>query len=147
VWVHDGGYRLRARWIPMEDDWCVDALTRRVKAVRSDPANEQTPDPWLVYKPHPTKPTLNRQRAGGGPTITALLKSAGIYQPGVVRAESVREWLAVRVYAQTGRLEEVAVRLGMSSLDAAAHIVGLHWDEDLSLGDAPAHRRSKDADQ
>lgn len=147
VWVHDGGYRLRERWILMEDDWCVDALKRRVEAVKAEPTNEKNPDPWLIYKPHPTKPSLTRQRDSGGPFITALLKGAGIYQPGVVRAESLREWLAVRVYAQTGHLEAVAVRLGMSSLDAAAHIVGLHWDEDLSLGDAPAHRRSKDADQ
>lgn len=146
VWVHGGGYRLRERWIPLEDDWCVDAIARHMHAVRSDPAQEQAADPWLIYKPHPTNPTPDRQQASGGPIITHLLKSAGVYQPGVVRAESVREWLAVGVYAQTGQLEQVAVRLGMSSLDAVAHIVGLDWNEDLSLGDAPAHR-SKDADK
>lgn len=140
VWVHGGGYRLRDRWIPLDDDWCLDAVTRRIEAVRNDPAHVDVGDPWLVYRPHPTKPTRERQQASLGPVITGLLKSAGLHQPGVTRAESIREWLAARVFAQTGSVEAVAVRLGMSSLDTAAHLVGYDWVQTLTTDQPPAHR-------
>lgn len=97
-------------------------MARRVRAVLADAANADATDPWLVYRPHPTRPTSDRQQASLGPVITGLLKSAGVHQPRVTRAESIREWLAARVFAATGSLEAVAVRLGMASLDTAAHV-------------------------
>ena len=143
VWAHGGGYRFRDRWITLEDDWCVAAIARRIEVVRSDPRQLQTADPWLVYRPHPTTPTEKRQAASIGPTLTGLLKTAGVYEPGVIRVESIREWLAARVFAETGRIEDVALRLGMSSLDAAAHLVGYEWATDLTPDVPPAHRRGE----
>ena len=52
-------------------------------------------------------------------------------QPGRVRIASLNEYVAVRVYEETGSLMEVAVRLGMRSLDAAAHIVDPNWFDNL----------------
>lgn len=142
VWVHGGGFRFRDRWIHLEDDWCVAAIARRVEAVREDPANADIDDPWLVYRPHLTRPTTDRQAASIGPVITDLLKTGGVHEPGVIRAESIREWLAARVFAETGSVEAVALRLGMASLDSAAHIVGYDWVENLTADEAPTHRRT-----
>lgn len=64
----------------------------------------------------------------------------------MTRAESIREWLAARVFAQTGSLEAVAVRLGMSSLDTAAHLVGYDWVKTLTADQPPAHR-TNDGDE
>jgi len=50
--------------------------------------------------------------------------------------ESLREWLAAKVFAETGRVEAVAARLGMASLDAAAHLVGYNWTREFDI-DAP----------
>lgn len=140
VWVHDGGYRQRDRWIPLDDDWCLDAVERRVRDVLADPSSHGMSDPWLVYRPHPTDPSIKGQKASAGVMLTNLLKRAGIYEPGVVRVESIREWLAARVFHETGSIEAVAVRLGMSSLDAAAHIVGVDWVAERTVDGPPAHR-------
>lgn len=142
VWVHDGGYRQRDRWIALYDDWCVAAVRLRVADLGAGSAGTAG-DPWLVYLPRPGKPSADRQGSAGGMIILRLLKFARVHQPGVTRAESLREWLAAQVFTETGSLEEVARRLGMSSLDAAAHLVGHDWlaptGQDLDR-QPPAHR-------
>ena len=44
-----------------------------------------------------------------------------------MRIASLNEYVAQRVYSQTGSFIEVAARLGMRSLDAVAHIVDKNW--------------------
>lgn len=138
-WVHDGGYRSRDRWVPFYDDWCADAVARHITAVTK--AAAPGTDPWLIYRPHKSHPTRDRQAASGPPIITALMKTARIHQPGQNRAESIREWLALKVWEETGSLYAVGNRLGMSSLDAVAHLVDLDWtDQDCPNLPRPAHR-------
>jgi site-specific recombinase XerC len=141
VWVHDGGYRYRDRWLPLIDDWCVDAITRRLTALPTDPHYRTSEtDRFLVFRSATPDRDSVRARSAMADLLTTLLKDSGVYNPGVNRAESVREWCARRVYAQTGSVEQVAVRLGMASLDAAAHLLGLDWATDLSTEPPPAHR-------
>ena len=59
--------------------------------------------------------------------ITKALDRAGLKQPGHIRVAAINEYVAAKVFAQTGRVEAVAARLGMRSLDAAAHLLGLDW--------------------
>lgn len=141
VWVHDGGYRQRPRWITLCDDWCTQALTRRVDELRTIHA-EAADEACVAYKPHSTNPTKDRQGAAGGTLILRLMKFARVHQPGVTRAESIREWYAAKVFAETGSIAEVARRLGMSSLDAAAHLVGYDWlsGDHAATFQPPAHR-------
>ena len=40
---------------------------------------------------------------------------------------SINEYVAARVFAETGRVEAVAARLGLARLDVAAHLVGYDW--------------------
>lgn len=140
VWVHNGGYRQYDRWVTLHDDWCVTAVQRRMDDLQASGATSGG-DTWLVYQPKPGKSTTPRQGSAGGMIILRLLKFARVHQPGVTRAESIREWLALQVYAETGSLEEVARRLGMSSLDGAAHVVGHNWlTTDAHDRQPPAHR-------
>lgn len=147
VWLEVTGYRRYRRWLPLFDDWCVDAVAARVRAVRENAEGKGDPhNPWLTYQNRvgfERDPSRTRQSANGGGTIlTKLMRRAGVYERGVTRAESIREWLAVTTYARTESLPSVAVLLGLSSLDSAAHLVGLDWLDDAGVdADPPAHRR------
>lgn len=130
VWVHDGGERFAPRWLPIDDDWARQALASRVKALA-----EKHTDPvalaaaTVAYergRKRGADTGLNRQSAISR-TLSALMTKARVYRPGQNRVESIREWVAFRVFARTGSVEAVAARLGMASLDAAAHIVGYDW--------------------
>jgi integrase/recombinase XerC len=144
VWLHSGGYRQRDRWVPMLDDWCVEALTKRVEELRATYGRDAGAV-WLIHKPHSSQPTPTRQGTAAAQRLTELLKRARVYREGVTRVESIREWLALRVFEATGSVEEVACRLGMSSLDHAAHLVGHEWVEVHGILDGPPAHRLGDA--
>ena len=80
VWVHNGGYRQRERWITLHDDWCVTAVQRRLDDLRVNNAASGG-DAWLVYQPKPGKSTSARQGSAGGMMILRLLKFARVHQP------------------------------------------------------------------
>jgi site-specific recombinase XerD len=143
-WVHGGGYKCRDRWVPFTDEWCRQAIEQRVAELRAT-YEGAAGDVWLVYKPHPTQPTPTRQAEAASSMITRLLQKARLHQPGKTRAESIREWLALKVFEETGSIEQVAVRLGCASLDAAAHLVGYDWVAPSSQDPAPLHRQGDDA--
>lgn len=142
-WLHGGGYKCRDRWVTFADEWCAQAITQRVRELQKAYGDEAG-GVWLVYKPHPTQPTPARQAEAASSMITRLLQKARVHRPGETRAESIREWLAAKVFAETASVEEVALRLGCASLDAAAHLVGYDWVEqsDLDLT-PPAHRQEQ----
>jgi integrase/recombinase XerC len=151
VWTHDGGYRSHDRWIPLYDDWCVAAVARRLAAVRAQTGAATGDDiakAWLLHQPHPTRSNPARQGNAGNQLITRVLHATGLWQPGLTRAESIREWLAIKVFEETGSVGQVAERLGMSSLDGAAHLVDYDWLNDLALAPPPvhAHRRQPTMD-
>lgn len=144
-WAHGGGYRCRDRWVPFYDDWCRDAIAQRVAELRAT-YGDAAGDVWLIYKPHPSQPTPTRQAEAASSIITRLLQKARVHKPGVTRAESIREWLALRIFEQTGSIEQVALRLGCASLDAAAHLVGYDWIDQSTAGvTPPAHRQGDEA--
>lgn len=130
VWVHDGGERFAPRWLPIDHDWARQALTARVKAL-----TEAIGDPdalavaTLAYERgrKRTADSPDNRQAAISRTLTELMHKARVYRAGENRVESIREWTAARVFAQTGSVEAVAQRLGMASLDAAAHILGYDW--------------------
>lgn len=139
-WASNGGYRIRDRWAPFTDQWCADAFTARVRELRAT-YGDDAGGVWLIYKPHPSQPTPTRQATAGVGLITRLMQKARVHQPGATRAESIREWLALTIFEETGSVEQVALRLGQSSLDAAAHIVGYDWLTTLGPSDPPPVNR------
>ena len=136
VWAHDGGARVTERHVPIDDAWAWRMLAERVQYLQKTHGEAATTMP-VAYEP-------GKSRGGSSPknpaaatsnTLDGIFKDAGVKQPGRIRIASMNEYVAIRVYAETGNLMDVAVRLGMRSLDAVAHIVHKNWfDERLTTG-------------
>jgi hypothetical protein len=60
-------------------------------------------------------------------SISATLTRAGLGDDPALRPVSVTAWAGQRILAESGRIEEVARRLGMRSLDRTARLIGLDW--------------------
>lgn len=143
VWVHDGGYRSTERWVPLFDVWCAQAVSAHVAALRES-FGDTCGDESFLRRPKDRERTSVIQPGAVSMALTSLLRRAGVYQPGMIRVESIREWVALKVWEQTDSVEAVAVRLGMSSLDAAAHIIGYDWrSADPTTDVPPSHRRTE----
>lgn len=59
--------------------------------------------------------------------VTKVMELAGLRDDPAVRARSLRGWAGQSLYRSGMPLEQVAVRLGCNSLDAAATEIGLQW--------------------
>lgn len=119
VWVHGGGVRSRDRWLPIDDDWCHEALDQRALVVSgARDFDERRP---ICYD------GSGNGTAAVTTMLTKLMRETGVYKEGVNRLESVRDYAAARIFATTGSIEQVAARMGLFSLDIAAHIVGYDW--------------------
>jgi integrase/recombinase XerC len=118
VWIH-GGRRVEPRWGYL-DEWGVEHIGRRLAVVGEEPAAP------IVY-------------AGGDPAgagqvaacaaIQEVLVRAGLGDEPDVRASSVAAWAGRRILAESGRIDAVARRLGLKSLDRAARIIAWEWLE------------------
>lgn len=128
VFAHDGGARVFDRLVPIDDAWAWKMLAERIQFLQKThgPLADEVP---LAYE-------RGASRGGASPanpaaatsnTIDKVFAEAGVKQPGRIRIASLSEYVALRVYKETGSFVEVAFRLGMSSLDAAAHIVHDSW--------------------
>ena len=128
VWAHDGGARVSDRHVPIDDSWAWQALAERVQYLHQTFADAAKNMP-VAYEPGKTRggSTPSNPAAATSNILDGIFKDAGVKQPGRVRIASLNEYVAERVYRETGSLIEVAVRLGMRSLDAVAHIVDKNW--------------------
>ena len=125
--AHGGGDRYARRWLPIDDPWCFDQLAARLRALA-----DKYPDDWcdrfVAYDPQPGKPDDPRRRAAAtSMTVGKIIERAGLKVNGVTRVASITEYVARRVFLETGRVEAVAARLGLSKLDDAAHLCGYDW--------------------
>lgn len=134
VWAHGGGQRYVDRWLPIDDGWAFEVLVARVAFLA-----RQHPGDWadrpVAYSPVPggnSTSEINARRSATSMLIGKALERAGLKQPGRIRVASINEYVAARVLAKTGRIEAVAARLGMRSLDAAAHVASYDWRPDFT---------------
>lgn len=122
VWI-SGGKRTRPRTGALSV-WGSAQVRRRMAEMPS------TGEP-LVY--------AGSSRAGGGQAscaaaIVDVLVRAGLHAEPDVRPGSVAAWAGRRALDRTGRIEDAAVALGVSSLDQAARIVGWDWHARRDVG-------------
>jgi site-specific recombinase XerD len=140
--LHDGAARNRARWVPMDDAWARSTLLRYVETLQASKPGLDSGEAarhLLAYRPQTANPNGLKRAASVATTMDKFLRMADVYEPGQTRIESIREYLALRVFTETRRLEDVAVRLGLSSLDTIAHIVGSDWVNEYGIAaDPPA---------
>ncbi|ROR89990.1 hypothetical protein [Nocardioides aurantiacus] len=125
VWLPGLGRRNLPRWVAL-DAWQTDALTARItyltRSHGSDLSGLSLARRDRVADQDPTKVAM----ATNGMLWRALNK-AGLTPDDGVRPTSIHEYVANRVYIETGSVEAVAVTCGLRSLDAAARLLTTNW--------------------
>ncbi len=84
--------------------------------------------PVSAYRADVVAPTVSMN-------LARAMKRAGVTREGV-RPRSCREYAANAIYARTGRVEDVAERLGIVSLDAAYRVLDWEWQRQWGQGTA-----------
>lgn len=150
--LHDGGARTFDRWVDIRDDWSFQALAGRIAYLSDTTPTEDLATTRLTYsprfevkKPHrdESKDQAAREAAAISRGLSALMKTARVLEKGVTRPESIRERTAFKIWEETGSVEAVAYRLGMSSLDDAAHVIGRDFRTELAPKNAPPIRSTQ----
>lgn len=114
VWLH-GSRKREARWGQLSD-WGVAQLQRRASSLRNTE--------HLVYQGSGSEES---EQASCCIAIRETLIRAGLDAESDVRPASLVAWAGAAVFEETGKIEEVALRLGVRSLDAAARFIGFDW--------------------
>jgi integrase len=114
------------------DSFAITTLSARIAACRRTARRlHRSWDPETVAvaltRPLHSYP-LTSIAPGISSSLSRAMAAAGLARPGL-RAASVREYAANRVYAVTGSVEAVAQVLGLPSLDAALGFIDRGWQE------------------
>jgi len=102
-------------------EWGRIQLERRVSVLRRTDAGT---DAFLIYSGRGSD--VSRQ-AAACTTLTRILDLARLGDDPAVRPLSIVAWAGRRVLDEKGRIDEVAQRLGMRSIDATADLIGWDW--------------------
>jgi len=114
--VHSPGCRSAvARTVPLTD-WGAAQIGRRVRVLPNDP------DQPVIYEGNGSDKS---RQAASCIAVSDCMTRAGLGRDPAVRPVSVAAWAGRQVFDETGRIDEVAARLGMRSLDRAARLIGL----------------------
>jgi integrase/recombinase XerC len=114
VWLYSG-----VKTDPREvtaTPWGEQALRRRLLVVDGGR--------WLISADTSTTP--HSRRTAALEALRRTMRRAGVAAPGV-EPRSVTAWAGQQILARTGRIEDVAVGLGLRSLDQAAELIDHEW--------------------
>lgn len=116
IWIH-GGRTTAERWGQLTG-WGAIQVQRRVKELGNDPARR------LVYAG-----TAGGEsgQASSCLAILDVLTRSGLAAEPDVRPASIAGWAGRRILSETARIDEVARRLGMASLDRTARFIAWDW--------------------
>jgi integrase/recombinase XerC len=120
VWIH-GGRTTADRWGHLTE-WGVAQLERRLAAIGTEP------DQLVAYGGGAGSATGQISSCIG---VRDILVRSGLGREPGVRPASVAGWAGRQILEQTGRIDEVALRLGMASLDRAARFIAWSWLDDV----------------
>ncbi len=118
VWLH-GSPKTEVRW-GYPSQWGLLQLARRLETLKGRTEH----DPRLVYRGTGSKES---QQAASCISITETLERAGLAREPDVRPLSIVAWAGRCIFTETGRIDQVARRTGMRSLDGAARLIGWEW--------------------
>lgn len=111
-----GGSRTAPRTVPLTP-WASSQLDR----LRT---NDDSPASGVLG--FPSSASSSGRRAQLTQVLQRTMRRAGVAGPGV-SPRSIAGWVGAERLERTGRIDVVAVHLGLGSLDAAAALVGLDW--------------------
>lgn len=119
VWVW-GSPRCEPRWAPLTN-WGQIQLERRIDALGNSDPNRR-----LTYSGRGDPVSA---QASSCTAIAKVMTLAGLGSEPDVRPMSVVAWAGRQALDATGRIEQVAVALGVRSLDRAAGLIGWDWTQ------------------
>ncbi|RPK63389.1 site-specific tyrosine recombinase XerC [Streptomyces sp. ADI96-02] len=124
VWMH-GSSRTEPRWCPL-DPWALRVLLARATFVEKQQRTKaDLPDARLAVSSAPAPDEQIQARACVA--LSDLIRRIGLSTDPQVKPASLTAYAAVAIFDASGSIEEVVRRLGLRSLDRAAHIVGYDW--------------------
>ncbi len=116
VWLH-GSPRTLPRWGTLSE-WGATQLGRYLATLSEGPGVP------ILGSGEPGSALAQSSAVG---LICQTLTHAGLGAEAGVRPASVAAWAGRRIFHDTGRIETVAQRLGMRSLDRTARFIGWDW--------------------
>lgn len=124
VWLH-GSTRTNPRWRPL-DPWALRVLEARAAFVARQRRNpDAAPDSRLAVSSAPAPDEHLQARACVA--LSDLIRRIGLGAEPRVKPASLTAYAGVRIFGDTGKIEDVARGLGLRSLDRAADLVGYDW--------------------
>jgi site-specific recombinase XerD len=130
VWVHGESGGREPRWGEL-GSWAVEALERRVAELRK--RRDFGPATLLAYTRSSDTQMAKRTAATAG-SLRRALNLAGITRPEALPI-SFLDYLALKIFAETGRIEAVAAQLGLRGLDRAADLAAYDWRQQYSTSE------------
>ncbi|WKK21335.1 hypothetical protein QZH56_20970 [Streptomyces olivoreticuli] len=125
VWLH-GSARTTPRWCPL-GSWELPVLLARATLLRGS----TSVDPSELKLAVSSRTGSDEQlQARSCVALGDLLARIGLAADRSVRPASVTAYAAWELHERTGRIEDAALLLGLSSLDRAAAVIGHHWHPD-----------------
>ena len=126
-----GGARVTARYCPLDDSWAREAIQSRVQYLR---------DRGVTGRVHSVaterKAQAAQRQSSVCTTFAEIVRASGISSGGrSATPRDVTRWLAAKLFAQSGQIADVALRLGYASLDRAATLAGYTWRPEPSAGE------------
>jgi integrase len=115
VWLH-GSSKAEPRCGQLTS-WGLTQAMRRIESLEDK-------DRPLIYT---GKGNPEAKQSASCIAIAETLTRAGLGREPDVRPGSVVAWAGVRIFEQTGRIEEVARKLGLRSIDRAARVIDFDW--------------------
>jgi integrase/recombinase XerC len=119
VWIH-GGQTTSDRWGHLTEWGCIQ-LERRLSSIGRAAGQP------VVYEGDDGPAT---GQISACIAVRDVLIRAGLGKEPGVRPASVAGWAGRQILCETGRIDEVARRLGMASLDRAARFIDWSWATD-----------------
>jgi integrase len=132
VWVH-GSSKTRPRWCPL-DPWQTRVLQERADYLRSYQLGQSDEDLPLATSGRGSDAQLQARVCVA---LNNVMTWAGLAHEPDLRPASITSHSAAALFADTRRLEDVAARLGLSSLDRAAAAIGYDWLAEVTRPPAP----------
>jgi integrase len=118
VWIR-GSAKTEPRWGALTE-WGAVQVARHIRSLAKNLPSETT----VAYA---GSGNAESRRSFSCQAIRETLQRAGLTEDPYVRPASLTGWAGVQVMRETGRIEAVALALGVRSLDAAVRMIGWDW--------------------
>jgi hypothetical protein len=121
VRIH-GSSKTEPRWGTLTE-WGVAQVARHVRDLARNVSSETA----VAYS---GSGNAESRRSFSCQAVRETLQRAELTRDRYLRPASLTAWAGVQMMRETGRIEAVALALGVRSLDAAARMIGWNWTTD-----------------